>query len=263
LAQNGAQIPNRGSHERAFCPKAQCIKTGVPPNFEVCGDIFLVVEISFALMPSKHDDHDSMSTPDNTNTPTHDDQAATEQELRGHLKQTLIGLVLFFAVLGAIGMFYDKEIESICHRIFSMFGLSGLWAFIFVNDAIVSPLPPDLALIVFYKSEFKYQWYIWVTLCGLGSAAAGTVGWWLGGLLGKTKLPAYVFGAKLEQGKQLMRRYGSWSVAIGALTPVPFSLTTWTAGMLNVPLRSILIPCLLRVPRFIVYYWIAVAAFKL
>jgi membrane protein YqaA with SNARE-associated domain len=192
-----------------------------------------------------------------------EEQAASQKELRGHLKQTVFGLLIFFGVLGAIGYVYDKEIETICHRVFALFGLGGLWAFVFVNDAIVSPIPPDLALIVFYKSEFKYQWYIWVTLFGLGSSVAGVVGWWLGGLLGKTKLPAYVFGAKLEQGKQLMRRYGAWSVAIGALTPVPFSLTTWTAGILNVPLRSLLIPCLLRVPRFIVYYWIAVAAFKI
>ncbi len=191
------------------------------------------------------------------------DSSDNGAELRGHLKQTAIGLVLFFAILGAIGAIYGQEIEDICHRIFAIFGLGGLWAFVFVNDAIVSPIPPDLALIVFYKSEFKSYWYVWVTLFGLGSTVAGFVGWWLGGQLGKTRLPAYVFGAKLEQGERLMRKFGPWSVAIGALTPVPFSLTTWTAGILKVPFWSIVIPCLLRVPRFIVYYWIAVAAFKI
>ena len=43
-------------------------------------------------------------------------------------------------------------------------------------------------------------------------------------------------------------------VAVGALTPVPYSLTCWVAGTLELTLREIFWVNLLRLPRFLVLY---------
>jgi membrane protein YqaA with SNARE-associated domain len=187
----------------------------------------------------------------------------SDRELQSHLKQTAIGLLLFFGILGAVGYLYEPQLEAACRWIFDRFGIFGLNLFIFVNDALISPIPPDLALIVFSKSERASEWLIWVTIFGFSSSLAGLVGWSLGRLLQGSRLPHYVFGKRLEEGERLMKKYGAWAVGLGAVTPIPFSLTTWSAGVLKVPFRAIIIPCLLRVPRFLVYYLLAVAALKL
>jgi membrane protein YqaA with SNARE-associated domain len=52
----------------------------------------------------------------------------------------------------------------------------------------------------------------------------------------------------------LIDRYGYWAVALGALTPIPFSITCWSAGMLRLGFGRFLLVALLRVPRFVGYY---------
>jgi membrane protein YqaA with SNARE-associated domain len=52
----------------------------------------------------------------------------------------------------------------------------------------------------------------------------------------------------------MVQRYGRLTVALGALTPLPFSITCWCAGGLGMPLARFLPVSLLRVPRYVVYY---------
>jgi len=60
-----------------------------------------------------------------------------------------------------------------------------------------------------------------------------------------------------------MKRFGPIAVAIGALTPFPYSVTTWTAGMFNMPFKRMILPTMLRIPRLWIYYWILDGAFKI
>lgn len=178
------------------------------------------------------------------------------QEVRGHIKQTIWGLIILMVVLGIVGFLFEAQIQRLAEVIFRLFGIPGASIFVLITDSIISPIPPDFALIVISQSEAHNLWYVWVPMLGAISSVAGLVGWQLGRTLGKTRFPAWILGSKLNEGQRLMKKYGAWSVVIGALTPVPFSLTTWSAGMLNAPIKTVLYPSLLRIPRFILYYWV-------
>ncbi len=182
--------------------------------------------------------------------------ASDEEELRSHFRQTLAALFLLFLLVGTVSYFFEDQIKGAAEFIFERFGILGMTLFIGVNDLIVSPIPPDLALVVLSHSPESARWYLWVFVFGLASSAAGMGGWLLGRKLRGTRLPQWIFGKKLEAGEELMKKFGLISVALGALTPLPYSLTTWTAGLLNTPFRYVAIASLLRIPRFALYYLI-------
>ncbi|MCJ8277901.1 MAG: VTT domain-containing protein, partial [Bdellovibrionales bacterium] len=87
------------------------------------------------------------------------------------------------------------------------------------------------------------------------STGAGVVGW----LIGK-KLQHLSFVKKFlayfgDEHRGAIKRFGFWMVVLGALTPLPFSLTCWLAGIFKLPFQTFIVACAFRIPRFVIYYW--------
>lgn len=191
------------------------------------------------------------------------EQDYEHEELHSNLKKTLLGLLLLFVGLVFVGYVLEEELAALTIWIEARMGLGGFAFLIFINDTFVSPFPPDLVLFVFSKSE-RADLAVWViTLFGFCSALAGVVGWAIGTRLRHTSIPLKIFGSRLEQSERIAKKYGSWAVLIGALTPIPYSLTTWSAGMMGLRFYQIIWPCLARLPRFWIYYWVILNANRL
>jgi membrane protein YqaA with SNARE-associated domain len=93
------------------------------------------------------------------------------------------------------------------------------------------------------------------------SVLAGPVGWLLGSLLGRFDLVQRMFVR--YRISAFLERYGFWAVAVAALTPFPFSLATWASGAARVPLRTVLLGSLFRIPKVLFYFSIIVFGWDL
>lgn len=174
--------------------------------------------------------------------------------VRNHLLRALLSLILLGILAAVLMTHFRSELDAVTEFTFRHIGLPGVFVLIFVTDAFVSPLPPDTLLILLAASEYHPLWP-WLLPCiGLVSALAGTVGYCCGRLLTNWAPPESVFGKVREKSRRRVEKYGGWAVALGALTPIPFSFTCWTAGFLQVPFAHVAPPCLLRVPRYVLYY---------
>jgi membrane protein YqaA with SNARE-associated domain len=182
------------------------------------------------------------------------------EELKSNLRKTAWAILILFVGVAAAGYFFENELAALTRWVERQTGLGGLVLLMFLNDTFVSPLPPDLVLLVFSRSAKFEELEYAITLFGIASACAGVVGWWIGTRLRHTQFPKKIFGDRLEAGERFVRKYGPLAVAVGAFTPIPYSLTTWTSGMLGLRFQQVLIPCLLRIPRFWLYYWIITRA---
>ena len=173
---------------------------------------------------------------------------------RQNLIRLGIGLAVFFMLLAALSFVFGPQIEEGTLWIYTQFGFVGLAFWIYVGDALISPLPPDLVLIVISSTEMRLNWQFYVLSLSLISVAAGTTGWFIGRYLsfGKWRSP-YLEKAKKDYGKKI-EKYGVWTVVIGAVTPFPFSVTCWLAGYLRIPFGLFFLAALTRVPRFFLYY---------
>lgn len=188
---------------------------------------------------------------------TPEDREQTDALLR-YLRRNLLGslgiLVALILGIGAASLAYEAQMHAAAEWLLGTIGLGGLAAVLFVTDAIVTPVPPDVLLLVVAKSDLADDWARVVLLLGAVSAAAGNAAWLVGRWLGERALPPSVLVRVRLRSRWLVERYGAWAVALGALTPVPFSITCWTAGLLDMPWRTFAWGTLLRIPRFFVYY---------
>ena len=186
-----------------------------------------------------------------------------DEEFRSHVKGAIISIVLLTIVLIGCGIMFEPELKAIGQMTYEVMGVPGLSLLIFLGDSIITPIPPDIALMVVQQSDLAKDPTWIVTWLGVCSVCAGFLGWFLGHKLHDTQFPKKIFGDKLENAERLMKKFGPLAVGIGAMTPIPYSVTTWTAGMFDLPAKKMIIPTLLRIPRLWLYYWILEGAFKI
>ena len=167
---------------------------------------------------------------------------------------TLFFLVILFGVLGVLGLRFETQMIDWAVWVNETFGFPALGLILFASDALLSPLPPDLILFVISRSPLKEMWWLYVGILGVISFLGGVTGSYIGRFLGQAPFvqrSTQKFRLKYEP---LIEKYALGIIALGALTPLPFSVTCWSAGILKVPVKTIALASLLRIPRFLGVY---------
>ncbi|MCO6428916.1 YqaA family protein [Nitrosomonas communis] len=177
--------------------------------------------------------------------------------IRENLIKTVIALVVFVLGISALGYLLEDELSAGTNWIVEQIGFFGLCLILLITDTLVTPFPPDILLLVIAKSSLAEQWSAYVLILGIVSGFAGMLGWGIGRWLGHLEFVKGIFGKFKEDHREFIHRYGFWAVAIGSITPFPFSVTCWTAGVMGLRGMIVLLAALtFRIPRFFIYYWL-------
>ncbi len=174
---------------------------------------------------------------------------------RKQLLRGLFFLLFLVCFIFVIALSFEPQIRLFASWLTENFGFAGISLSVFIADLIISPIPPDAALFFIGQSPMHAQWILWVPLLGLVSTAAGICGWMIGRRLQHFSFFKKIMMTFSREHKGSIKRFGFWMVVIGALTPLPFSLTCWLAGVLKLPIQTFALAALVRVPRFVLYYW--------
>ena len=83
----------------------------------------------------------------------------------------------------------------------------------------------------------------------------GVLGYYIGKTFSKTKMYQRMQEKHLHQYEVKIKKFGSYLVFVGAVTPVPFSATCMVAGSVNLSLKTFLLVSTARLLRFGVYGW--------
>jgi membrane protein YqaA with SNARE-associated domain len=188
------------------------------------------------------------------------DARVIEEYVKKAFRKAAWSLAGLFVVVVVIGAVFERELMQVAEWTERSVGVAGLGAVVFLTDTFTLPFPPDLALLVVANSARRVDWYWIVPLLGCMSVLGGCLGWCIGTRLSRLSWVSRLNAALQQRQSALFARYGALTVAIGALTPVPFSVTCWAAGALGMPFRTFIAPCLLRIPRFVAYYLILAKA---
>lgn len=181
--------------------------------------------------------------------------------IRENLIKALIAISVFVVLMAALGFLFDDELAAATSWVVERIGFVGLCMILLVTDTFVTPFPPDILLIVIAKSSLSEQWPFYVLILGIVSVCAGMLGWGIGRWLGHFQFTERLFGEFKDGHREFIRQYGFWAVVIGAITPLPFSVTCWASGVMG--LRAVTVfsaAALFRIPRFFIYYWIIASA---
>ena len=120
------------------------------------------------------------------------------------------------------------------------------------SESIFFPIPPDPLLVGIAIQNPEAA--IWLAiLVSISSVSGATIGYWIGGKLGRPILYRIVSPKKIDAVERIFSKYGTWAILLAAFTPIPYKVFTITAGMLALNLRPFIIASLIgRSARFLI-----------
>ena len=183
------------------------------------------------------------------------DDPELKKLFRKHIIRGLAFLIVLAILIFILALSLEPQIRTFSEWLNIHFGIWGLGAVVFIADLIISPVPPDAILFFISKSSMHEQWFILVPILGIVSTGAGICGWFIGRRLQHISYVKRFINYFGDEHRASIKRFGFWMVILGALTPLPFSLTCWLAGIFKLPFKTFIVACLFRIPRFVVYYW--------
>ncbi|NVK53751.1 MAG: short-chain dehydrogenase [Flavobacteriaceae bacterium] len=161
----------------------------------------------------------------------------------------VIGLILFNK--------YVYNINDGLQHMTETFSTFGVLTVFFISETLLGLIPPEIFIAWSKKTDEPL-----VTLAILATLS------YTGGLLtffiGKASLRIQSFKNYLETKliKHLKNtsKWGGFLIIVGALLPIPFSITCLTAGMIKYPFKGVVLFGLFRFARFAIY---ALAIFQM
>jgi len=172
--------------------------------------------------------------------------------LKSSLKKMAWATLILFAALIGLGMLFASELKSLGGLLVDTFGYPGIGVGILLSDMLTLPIPPDAYLAIAVTADLDpTQVIIWGSA---GSILGGTGAYFLGRLLGQTRLVARLVKPFHDKGIAFINRLGVTAVVIAALTPIPFSIICTLAGMVRMRFSHFWPATLFRIPRIGGYY---------
>ena len=135
-----------------------------------------------------------------------------------------------------------------------IFSLTTLEQFIF-------PVPADVFITMGTSVGLHYKKIMVIVL--IAALIGSYIGYFLGKYLGHPVV-SWLFGkTRLDKGEQFIKKYGVWGIILAGLTPIPFKICTWTAGIFEMPLGKFTLGVVLgRMPRYLITGYASVLIYK-
>jgi uncharacterized membrane protein YdjX (TVP38/TMEM64 family) len=187
-----------------------------------------------------------------------------ELDTRGLLARFTVGVLLLLGAVAVLGAVLREPVEQAARMWVDTTGLAGMFAAITVLDSIPSPIPPDLFTGFAYVGGLDF-WTIAI-VASAASVSGGTVAWAVARRFSQTAWFQRFIRDRGARAYALVQRYGMVALVLGAVSPLPFSLTCYAAGTLKMPYTRFLSVALLRAPRILFYLalirlgWVGVEA---
>lgn len=173
------------------------------------------------------------------------------------IRNLVVGLVVLAAVSFLAGQTLSTPIEIVGQWVVSYLGLPGIFLGSLVLDSVPFSMSEPL-LLAGYQGGIGF-WTV-TTVAGVGSWMSGGLGWVIGRFMGTTLRVQQLFVR--YRAKAFMHRYGSAFVAVGAITPFPYAITTYAAGASGLSLSRVMVSALLRFPKTWVYMYLVIWSYQ-
>ncbi|MEP2935457.1 MAG: VTT domain-containing protein [Gilvibacter sp.] len=172
------------------------------------------------------------------------------------LGKVLVPMILIIAALWAIHT-YIIDFNVLFTEITTTYNPIAILAVFFASESFLGLVPPEIFIAWAGKTESPL---IYLSLLAVLSYAGGIVSYFIGKFIAAIpKVDAY-FNIKMAKHIKMIRRWGGFLIIVGALLPIPFSMTSIAAGVINYKFKHYLLFGLLRFVRFYLY---AVVIFNL
>lgn len=156
----------------------------------------------------------------------------------------VIGLILINS--------YVYNINDGLENITETFSKLGIFTFFFISETILGLVPPEIFIAWTKKtSDPVLNLSILATL----SYTGGLLSYFIGKTALKIASVKLYLEVKMAKHLKNTSKWGGFLIIVGALLPVPFSISCMATGMIKYPFKNVVLFGLFRFLRFAVYAW--------
>lgn len=172
------------------------------------------------------------------------------------VRRSIVGVLLLLAVLAGISYRFKDEVISGSTAFVEVAGGPGiLGAWLFLDLLPVPLVPHDIFSTLGYLGSLGF----WPTVgwASAGSVLGGCASWALSSRL--AHLPMVHRGITTGRARrmfELTRKYGALALAVGAVSPLPYSIAAWACGATDMRFGTFFVVSLLRIPRIAFYLYL-------
>ena len=167
------------------------------------------------------------------------------------LKKSAIPVILIIFGLYLVNE-YVLTIDDGLEFLTQTFSRTGVLIVFFISETLLGLIPPEIFIGWSKKTATPiFNLSILATL----SYTGGILSYFIGKTIQKITTVKNYLEVKMAKHLKNTGKWGGFLILIGALLPVPFSITCVAAGMIKYPLKGVVLFGLFRFVRFALYAW--------
>lgn len=172
------------------------------------------------------------------------------------VKKALPLILLVVAVIYVVNHFYD--INAALVHLTEVLPVYGVLAFFFASETLLGLVPPEI--FIAWAGKMSYPWVFLAILATL-SYLGGLVSYYIGHIITKTPKVHNYLEVKMAKQLKNSKKWGGFLIIVGALLPLPFSISCMAAGIIEFPFKNVALYGTLRFLRFLIYGLVIFHAF--
>jgi membrane protein YqaA with SNARE-associated domain len=177
-----------------------------------------------------------------------------KRELLKLALKLVLGAATLVVLVSILGHHFRPELEQVGHTFLDRFGYVGVGLGTYLADGLHCPVPPQFYMLASIASGWSELWTI-VAVC-IGSMFGGVTAYTIARRASKLRFLQRLLARSQKKVDWLFARYGYWAVAIGSLTPIPYSFLCYVAGGYRMPARIFVTLSLFRIPKIVLYFYL-------
>ena len=172
--------------------------------------------------------------------------------LKNTAYQAFFMIVIFVLLLMAVNYFIT-DINLLLNNIFEAYSPKIIVLSFFISESILGLIPPEIFILWSSKSDSPILF-----LFALASASylGGIVSYFIGMRISLMPAVRKHIERKIKQHIINLRKWGGVFIVLGAISPIPHSIVSIGAGLINYKFKYYLLWSLFRYLRFVVYFLI-------
>ena len=165
------------------------------------------------------------------------------------LVKALLPISIFIISLWLINKFFIN-FNDLFTSITTTFNPFIVLVVFFASESLLGLIPPEIFIAWAGKTEMPI---FFLTMLAVLSYVGGIISFFIGKAISNMPSVYNYLEVKMEKHVKMIRKWGGFLIVVGALLPIPFAITSITAGLIHYKFKNYLLFALLRFVRFYLY----------
>lgn len=169
--------------------------------------------------------------------------------VKSSLGKAIMPILTFIVVLWIVHAFII-DFNTLFTSITTTYSPLTILSVFLASESLLGLVPPEIFIAWSGKTNSPL---FYLTILATLSYVGGIISFFIGKAIAKMPSAYQYLQVKMQKHIKMIRKWGGFLIIVGALLPIPFSMTSIAAGVIDYRFKNYLLFGLLRFARFFLY----------